>query len=341
MTTIAPLILPDAARLSEFYTAASGRWMNGTCGETALAVALGCVQGRPAALGDLERITADMQARGLASANGASTLAGLAQEARLQGARVLVEDDYANPFTADWHALILSYAGIAPMVLQLSNGQALKDAVTGASDEAGLQQHFVAILGKQAEGYVCNDGDQLANAVTFRVYSYADLAAATPDGLLILADTTPGAPPAPPAAPKEPPMSLPQGYQDDGQTVTTPDGFTIAGAIRALWLPFAAAFGAPLENAQPTNVPGVLEQRFYGVILGTRADGSAYVAPVGQMVADLRATSAGQTTQITALQAQVAQLQAQLASVSATPTPVDPATEKALALLSALKTALA
>ncbi len=303
---MAGVILADAMRLSEFYVdPRSGKFMNGTCGETALTVALGCVQQRPAQLGDLERITNDMLAQGLASANGASTVTALAAEARRQGAVVRVEADYAEPLTFDWHATLLAYAGYAPVILEVAAAHNLRDVETGAADEAQVDYHYIVIIGRQSDGYVANDGDQLASNVTWRVYSYADLASAVPCGLLVI-----DRPAAPPPA--------------KGAAMTIEE-FVAANPV------LGAIIRAPYPVAGKT---GVLD----GTQEAVCQNGKVLAFPDGSIVGGICGTQLlAAEAEVTTLTAQVQDLAAKLAAAPAAATPVD---EAATAAIAALKHAL-
>src|SRR5262245_42414238 len=103
----------------------------GTCGECALEVAKAAVLGIHDAPVDLMAIIHEMQNHQEADARGASTMKGLADEARRQGLKVLIEWDYAEPFPDDWDTALLNNPGRYPIILELANGQALHDAEAG------------------------------------------------------------------------------------------------------------------------------------------------------------------------------------------------------------------
>lgn len=74
-----------------------------------------------------------------------------------------------------------------PMLMQVKNGRALKDAQSGNADEATLQVHAIAIYGTQTDdsdpkagGYLCCDGDNPAINEHPVIYSLETLAAAQP-----------------------------------------------------------------------------------------------------------------------------------------------------------------
>lgn len=286
--------LTDAGHITEFYAG-----YNGTCGECALEVADAACNHRKADLNDMVAIVHEMQAHGGASSNGASTLYSLAREAERRGLPILTEWDYAKPFPHDWHSVLLANQGKNPIILQLANGQALRDAETGAADEVGLKYHFIVILGGQADGYIANDGDNPQVSSRFQVYSYGDLDAAVICGLLML---------SPLASPQ--PVTLPTGWKDDGTTLFGPNGVPVTLGFRDQLLfkdpTLFARLGEPLKPAystasvEPGN-PGIgagTRQDFQMGSLGWTQSRGVYVVWVGQ--------------DIEALEAEVADLQTQL-----------------------------
>ncbi len=213
-------VLPSFARFSEF---AGG--FNGTCTQAALAICIGAAKGKAATQDDMLWLVHDMLQKKLCGPNGASTLAAAAAEARdvLGVAGVAIEWDYADPFGHDWAATVQRYAGVQPMVLQVLNGQALRDAETGVADESGLHCHAVAIGGRQGDGFVCADGDHPQVSQRYQVYSLDTLAAARPCGLLMLNLVGP---------------RVPVGWKDDeaaGRLVAT-NGVAVVGKFRDLVL---------------------------------------------------------------------------------------------------------
>jgi hypothetical protein len=178
-------ILPHATHFSEFATdPVTGVHYNGTCTQTALAVCLGIADEAGADADRMMLLTRDMISKKLCAANGAATVAAVAQEARDHGFTIDTEWDFGS--LGDWHTKLKTLAAHKPILLQIANGQALTDAETGAKDESGLHYHAIAIVGYQDNGYVCADGDNPQVAERFQIYSYATLAAAQPCGLLII-----------------------------------------------------------------------------------------------------------------------------------------------------------
>jgi hypothetical protein len=288
-----PIVVGDPGSLSEFVNG-----YHGTCGETALAVAIAAAQHRKATSQDIVDITKEMQAHSQADANGASTLWDLAREAERKGIVVFAEDDYeADTFPGvNWHQALLDNAGLKPIILQIARGGNLIDIETQAHDEPSVQYHFIAVLGKQTNGYVCADGDNPQAGQRYQIYSFATLTAAMPCAMLILEM----------GAPK---MNLPPGYTDDGETTTAPNGKTISGAIRDQWLTDPARYGDPQEDARQVN-PTYREQLFYNALFADN-NSQIVIGGAGQRAVQLM----GQLTQA---QADVDALHAQLASLKST-----------------------
>ncbi len=175
--------------LSEFFGG-----YNGDCGETALAAAIAARQNRRMTFSDIAYITQWLIAHGDASSNGATTVVALAAFCDAHNVARSFTKTYNGDYwqQSEWHPLLLSNAGIKPILLEVANGQALQDVETGASDEAGVRYHYITVIGKQLDGYICTDGDN-ANvpvggaATRYQIYSIGKLAAALPCGAIILA----------------------------------------------------------------------------------------------------------------------------------------------------------
>jgi hypothetical protein len=196
---------------SEFYL----NW-RGTCGQTSLAVCLRAAKGWSAGPHDIQVymdvLTRDMINRRLAASNGAATLAALAAEARIQCGDSIVyhEQDYLEPLPyAVWHDGTFGvdrWAGYKPIVLQVANGQALVDSVSGKADEVGLRYHALAIVGADSDrGYIVADPDSPLANTRFQYYTRATLANARPCGMLILNMQRPAPTPPPPLVRPAPP----------------------------------------------------------------------------------------------------------------------------------------
>lgn len=216
MTTAAPprQILASLGKaghgLSEF---SADRSLNGTCTQCALEVCVAAMQGRAPDASRMVAYTRDMIRRGWCSANGASTLAAIAHYARaVLGMTVATEWDYHEPLQQDWLSLLRAHAGTQPILMQVAHGAALIDAETHVRPEAaarGLRYHAIAIIGKQASGYICADGDSPQVAQRFQIYNRATLEAAVPCGLMMLGMPVPSAPPPHPLPVPVPVKPLP------------------------------------------------------------------------------------------------------------------------------------
>lgn len=87
-----------------------------------------------------------------------------------------------------------------PVLVQFSNGRALRDAQSGGTDEATLQNHAICIYGTQTDpnnpeagGYICCDGDNPGIAEHPVIYSLQTLAAARPTSMIAFDYITGGA----------------------------------------------------------------------------------------------------------------------------------------------------
>ncbi len=204
---LAPLGL--AHRQSEFIIAPvgpnTGQRIFGACGPTALASAATAALQR---LVTAEQVFALMEPRGLCDAEGVSDdgkIAAAASAAGGLGLSILEHYPYANDMWAGWPNFLGWHIGSQahPTVLELANGQALVDEISGASENAvGLKYHFICLLKKHPggmsayagralpSGYWACDGDSFAGgnnrangfnaADELQFYSDATLSAALP-----------------------------------------------------------------------------------------------------------------------------------------------------------------
>lgn len=230
----------NPGHLTEFWDGYTG-----TCGECAEEVAFAAADGRQDSEAEMVANTRDMDARHLLLAhNGETTLHNLATYARDRGYEVLIEWDYAEPFPHDWHQVILEHAGKNPIILQHARGRYLIDQETGARDEATLNYHFTAIINKQADGYIENDGDNPQVRSRYQVYSYDTLNRSGICGLLVIK-----------AKENNQVGGVPKGWKDDGTTLTAPNGQSVLTAKRAYILEHAwDPNNQPCEDAQ--GIPG-------------------------------------------------------------------------------------
>jgi hypothetical protein len=263
-----PVILPNAAHFSEFTAG-----FNGTCTQTALAVCLGIARGRPATQQDMVEITDDMLAKKLCAPNGAATVASVAKEARDMGYAIDTEWDFGA--MGDWHQKLKDNAGHKPILLQVANGQALKDAETGKGDESGVHYHAIAVVGYQDNGYVCADGDNPDVNSRFQVYPYAMLEASQPCGLLIVDMATKTA------------TKLPDGSSDANETLSWA-GYEVKEPFRSWLQENGYKLGPPLANEQ-TEPTGEVYQTFAYGELRYNADKKPFQANIGANLMQARA----------------------------------------------------
>jgi hypothetical protein len=142
------------------------------------------------------RIYQEARQHGLCAANGAANQYDMLNMARLIGLPVADTLYYADPQpTEAWVNFIRRHVAHAdkpsPVLVQVANGQHLKDSTSGQQDEAGLHCHAIAIYGVQTDptdalagGYICCDGDNPAISGHPVIYSLATLAAAQPISMI-------------------------------------------------------------------------------------------------------------------------------------------------------------
>jgi hypothetical protein len=308
-------ILPDPVTvITEFVPKSTGGTWTGTCGETALAVAMGASKGFEVTPSFIDQITQEMVSRGEAQPNGGSWTNTLAAYAKRHGYSIVYENDAPGAGWSGWVDYARQYAGIKPIVLNIHNGQALVDLNTGTRDEPGLQNHVITIVGKQDNGYICADGDNaMSRNRKFVIYDKATIDAAQPQGMLVLDMQRPVTQPAGGTG------VLPKGWLDNTSTpgsefITAPNGVTIVRGFRVWclshpdWL-FSA--GVPLYgeyqvqnvDMDPAHGPGT-EQLFVMSALGYTDKENVFVMATGAMIQSCRG-------QINTLQKQVDTLNAQ------------------------------
>jgi len=212
-----------AHRETEFIIApsgpAKGQRIYNTCGPTAYASAASAALQR---LVTTEAAFSALQAHGLCDATGLSTDGSLAKGAGLFGLSIAEHRPYGEPWAA-WPTFLGWHLGSRahPVLLQVANGQALHDAISGLGENAtGLRYHFIALIKRHTggpsayaggkslpNGYWACDGDNYAGgndrahnfaaADVLQFYSDATLAAALPCAGIAF-NRAPVTPPAPP-----------------------------------------------------------------------------------------------------------------------------------------------
>jgi len=184
---------PNLVHFSEFQTdPVTGVHYTGACGWAALAAAcvsatLPITETTKNAIDFMCGITRNAIKAGRSSANGVTTMRGVHDQAIAE--HFQVADPYIqwqDPIpSATLHGLLLQLAGVKPIVLMVTNGQALH-ATNGSHTEAGLRGHFISVLGINPAGYVCQDGDNNMIATDMPVYPWASIEAAHVTGFLML-----------------------------------------------------------------------------------------------------------------------------------------------------------
>jgi|GEM_PF-1335452 hypothetical protein len=236
------ILLPGQLwRESEFvYDPASKRWLTGTCGPNASAMAESWAEQRYISTLDVYH---RMRAAGRCDANGAATLASLADDVRAAGYTVEVLP-YREPMPeADWRGFFAQHVGRQAVVFETANGQALVDSISGKGENArNLRYHFVLIVGWHPGGHSprmnrdlppgwwCSDGDNFAQGNVLQFYPDAVLAAARPcAAMAVYARVRMPAPDGSGATE----AGVPQGWRDDGKTLTAPNGHRVVLGFRA------------------------------------------------------------------------------------------------------------
>lgn len=303
-------------RESEFV-----RGLTGACGPNAAAMAERWADQSHLGTWDVyER----MRAAGRCDPNGASTLAALADDARAAGYRVDVLP-YREPMAAaDWRAFFDQHAGREAIVMETANGQALRDALTGAGENARtLHYHFILVAGWHPGGHSvragrdlppgwwCADGDNFDAGDALQFYPDSVLAAARPCAALAVYPRVR----FPPTGTGGGDMGIPTGWKDDGKTLTAPNGQVVVLGFREYVLGRAwAPDDIPLEAERGVEA---LEWQSAAPVAGTRqvflrtALRWSSGAPVNEIALgpELLAVEARLATarqQIAALQAQLA-----------------------------------
>ena len=163
------------------------RWLTGTCGPCALAMAAWNASGKETHTLDVYRL---MRAHGMCDANGASTPGALWHAAHeLLGLTISEYHGYVSDDWPGWRDFLSRHAGRDVVVLELSQGQALRDEVSGLGENAvGLRYHYICGYGPSGDGngWMFADGDNYARGDVLQRYSYATLAQARPCAALAI-----------------------------------------------------------------------------------------------------------------------------------------------------------
>jgi hypothetical protein len=219
---------PNAVHFREFqHDPVTGHRYHGTCGETSLATAMVCatpeIETTQQAIDLMMSMTREMMALGWADKPEGNTTTGhLYVEAAKRGFTV------AKPFyrwtdpipSATLHPLLLQYAGIKPIVLMITHAGEGLIAVDGSHAEAGVNGHFICVVGLADEGYVTMDGDNNRIESELPIYSWAAIEKAHVTGFLML-------------EPKEGATSVavPNGWTDKDGVITAPNKIPVVRGI--------------------------------------------------------------------------------------------------------------
>ncbi|MBF6589405.1 MAG: hypothetical protein IVW57_02600 [Ktedonobacterales bacterium] len=343
--------------------------LTGACGPNALSMAESwALQRYVSTLAVYQR----MRAAGRADANGTSNASGLYAQAVADGfATALLP--YREPMPeADWRGFFSTHVGVRAVVIELANGQALVDRLSGKGENArNLKYHFIVVVGWHAGGYSaraaralppgwwCADGDNFAAGDVLQFYPEAVLVAARPCATLAIAARTTGTSGSGGGG----------GASVTGDFERLPDGRgkdTRTGELLgAGFLDYCLAHDVRQKcvKGETEVYPGVSAAFFDGgLILYYKVGGAVSDALGGYLAmglldernderarlttaqADL-ATATRQrdtaTTQVAALTAQLADVRAQLANLQQQQQQGTPGAESAQALVKALKAALA
>jgi cell division protein FtsB len=328
-------ILPNALHFSEFQGG-----YHGTCGETALATAMVCatpqIEDTQQAINLMLSMTQELIGLGWASSSGSTTTQHLHDEAIRRG---FVPDgsfyiSFAQPLpnSTTFHNLLLATAGVKPIVVEIANA--------GVLEGNNVQYHFICIVGITDTGYICNDGDNPTIASHLVTYSWSQIEAAVPCGVLVLNMQGGSA------------MTVPAGWKDANGVLTAPNGVPVIHGMRDFVLannwyagdvPLGPEQSVPeVELGNPSIGAGVVQFFEQSGQLGWSAsfnNGQVYRVWQGQEeVALHKALDAANSrasalqAEVTSLDQQVAALQQQVQALKNQPAsaPLDPSVKNAL-----------
>lgn len=384
-----------AHRETEFIVAPSGpvagQRIYGACGPTALA---SCASAALQKLVTTEQVYTLMDGRNLCNAQGVSNDNELASASAGLGLSIDEHHSYSGDVWAGWQTFLGWHLGSRdhPTLLELAHGQNLHDEASGLGENAsGLTYHFIGLIKRHAGGYsayagktlpsgywAC-DGDNYAGgnnrtngfhaADALQFYSDATLTAAMPCAGIAFVRTGGGNV-----------AGVPNGWHDDGTTLTASNGVKVIGGIR-LWVlahtwdandtPMADEFypsevelGNPslgagavqffkisgqLSWTQARNVFQTWNGHEMAALHAALASAQAATKSAQDAASAAQAAEASDHAHVSDLQAQVTQLQAQLAAAQQqppappqpAPAPLTPQQQNDLAAMAAIRAALA
>lgn len=278
-----------------------------------------------------------MRKAGRCDLDGVSVMSQQVAQAKADGFKVEVLATNTSMPESAWSGFLHTHLPAAAVGVEVANGQALKDELTGLREDAtNLKFHFFSIFGHHdggpsaraggrtlPAGWWCADGDNYSNNThtasgwnrhlgghTLQFYSEETLRAARPCAALAM---------YPKATIGGSQMGVPQGWHDDEarETLTAPNGIAVTQGMRKFVLAQSWDAGNwPLEEKQYSG--DLAHQTFRRCKLYYHAANGVYFGAVGQELLDAQ--------------------KAQSAPPSAPA--VDPIAANALAVLQALKAAL-
>jgi len=290
-------------------------------------------------------------AKRMVNRSGAATLNQVAAQAVADGFQVTILHNYTGDIWAEWHAMLLPYAGVQALVIQVSNGQVLHDYLTSKGENAvNLKYHAIMLAGYHIGGYsdvvkrdlpsgfwAC-DGDNWDMGSALQFYPDANLDAAHPCSAFVVhprvAIPVPHPVPAPPTTP-----DVPEGWRDDGHTLSAPNGHTVIEGFRAWVLAHSAPLGQPQDDSRAwPGVPGGSFQVFDTGILTYDSANGVVAANLGRWYEEALATLGQIQGELVTAQAAVIVKDATIATLQSQVSTAE--TAKAAALATALETAL-
>lgn len=351
-------MVPNAVHFREFQNdPITGHRYHGTCGETALATAEVSasppIETTQQAIDLMMSRTRDMMNLNWADRpDGVTNMGHLHEEAIRNGFTIgpsYIQWEDPIP-SAVLHPLLLQYAGVMPIVLMVTHAGEGLHAIDGSHAEAGVQGHFITIVGLADEGYVTNDGDNNVIADHLVIYPWAAIEKAHVTGFMML------------ELQGVSPVAVPSSWtlKSDG-TIAAPNGVPVIAGFADHIKTNAWADDNWPEEAEQKNVlvepygnPGLgvgSRQIFRKSMLGWTSAKGVYETWLGQEhlaalahIKDLEAklAASGSQAEVDALKAQVASDEAEIAKLQASQNPPLSNQQKAdLQVLADLRTALA
>jgi hypothetical protein len=260
---------------------------NDACGPNAEAMALAAVGTEPESVREMTAIRSRDIARGWFTPGGGEPLSSMYLDLTTyeRGIQVVQYVPFAQP--GDWlsalRPALVRYAGIYPCAIEVGNAQNLW------GNEAGVQWHFVLIAGYDdgnSGQYLLLNGDDI-RALQGQTYysgrwiSETDLISADVAGLIVVR--------------KVGTMSVPNGWRDDGNTLTAPNGVPVIHGFRdqvlnypggwpsSNWPIAAETFSNPANPVDPTSGVGSIQYFYNSILVWTQAKNQVFFTQAGSV----------------------------------------------------------